>query len=116
MESYLKVFEEEKVIESLGPKIKSFKEALASVQNPHWGDVRQVGMIVGIDLVDHQTGGALNWRKETGARICRGARKYGLLTRTVRDTLTLMPPLCSSVDQIKLAVTALDRATHDLLS
>jgi adenosylmethionine-8-amino-7-oxononanoate aminotransferase len=112
----LRVFEEEKVIDSLGPKIKSFKEALASVENPHWGDVRQVGMIVGIDLVDHQTGGALNWRKETGARVCREARKYGLLTRPVRDTLTLMPPLCSSVDQLKLAVKALNRATHDLLS
>jgi adenosylmethionine-8-amino-7-oxononanoate aminotransferase len=112
----LKVFEDEKVIDSLGPKINSLKEALASVENPHWGDVRQVGMIVGIDLLDHQTGDALNWRKETGARVCRAARKYGLLTRPVGDTLTLMPPLCSSVDQIKSAVTALDHATRDLLS
>jgi len=109
------VFEEEQVIEKLPPKIEALRSAVSTVENSHWGERRQVGMVVGIDLVDSQTGEALDWREETGARVCRAARKYGLLTRPVRDTLTLMPPLCSSIEQIESAVGALDRATTDVL-
>jgi adenosylmethionine-8-amino-7-oxononanoate aminotransferase len=39
-----------------------------------------------------------------------------LLTRPVRDTLTLMPPLCSTDEQIADAVIALEKATAEVLS
>jgi adenosylmethionine-8-amino-7-oxononanoate aminotransferase len=78
--------------------------------------IRQVGLVAGIDLVDAETGGELDWKNETGARICRAARNHGLLTRPVRDTLTLMPPLCSTDEQIADAVIALEKATAEVLS
>ena len=111
----LEVFEEEQVIESLPPKVEAMREALAAIENPHWGEIRQVGLVAGIDLVDAPGGEALDWQNETGAKVCRAARRYGLLTRPVRDTLTLMPPLCVSVEQIQSSVEALDRATRDVL-
>ena len=111
----LEVCEEEQVIESLPPKVEAMREALAAIENPHWGEIRQVGLVAGIDLVDAPGGEALDWQNETGAKVCRAARRYGLLTRPVRDTLTLMPPLCVSVEQIQSSVEALDRATRDVL-
>ena len=65
--------------------------------------------------MDAATGGPLDWRAETGAKVCRRARDYGLLTRPIRDTLTLMPPLCVTAAQISEMVEALVRAADDVL-
>tara|TARA_R110000850_G_scaffold157962_21_gene282090 strand:- start:15 stop:1322 length:1308 start_codon:yes stop_codon:yes gene_type:complete len=111
----LKVFEEEGVLQKMPAKVEAMSTAVgeAAAACPHWGEVRQIGLVVGIDLIDHQTGDSLDWRKERGARVCRRARQYGLLTRPVRDTLTLMPPLCVTGEQIESAVAALLKATFD---
>jgi adenosylmethionine-8-amino-7-oxononanoate aminotransferase len=77
--------------------------------------VRQLGLIAGIDLIDAKSGGPLDWRLEIGATICRRARHYGLLTRPVRDTLVLMPPLCVISEQIREMVGALKAAVEDVL-
>ncbi|MDA8908947.1 MAG: adenosylmethionine--8-amino-7-oxononanoate transaminase [Verrucomicrobiales bacterium] len=113
----LQVFEEKNVLESLPSKIETFASILREVVDrcPHFGELRQVGLIAGIDLVDARSGEALDWKAETGARVCRAARKHGLLTRPVRDTLTLMPPLAISENQISRAIDALEKATHDVL-
>lgn len=114
----LRVFEEEQVLEQLPAKIGAFSEALreAEARCPYFGEVRQIGLIAGIDLVDAAGGGPLDWREETGAKICRMARRHGLLTRPIRDTLTLMPPLCSNENQIREAVLALERATEEFFA
>ncbi len=113
----LQVFEEEGVLEQLPAKVEFLGRIVraAAADCRHWGEVRHLGMIVGIDLVDPDSNGPLDWKAETGARVCRVARQYGLLTRPVRDTLTLMPPLCVSEDQIQGAVDALVKATADVL-
>lgn len=111
----LRVFEEERVLETLPSKIEAFATALqeAAERTPAFGQVRQLGLIAGIDLIDPTTGTAPDWREENGAKICRRARAHGLLTRPIRDTLTLMPPLCVNEDQIREAVHALELATRE---
>ena len=112
----LRVFEEERVLENLPDKIAAVTSALEPAkESPHIGEVRQLGVIVAFDLVDASTGASLDWRLETGARVCRRARAYGLLTRPIRDTLTLMLPLCATAEQWEQAVEGLMRATEDVL-
>lgn len=113
----LRVFEEEQVIERIQPVIATFAEELeaAVARCPHFGGLRRVGLIAGIDLVDAESGAALDWKRESGARVCRAARNHGLLTRPVRDTLTLMPPLAIAKEQIRPMVEALERAAGDVL-
>lgn len=113
----LRIFDEEKVLEQLPSKIAAFAAALeeARQQCPHFGEIRQVGLIAGIDLVEAGSGAPLDWRRETGGKVCRQARRYGLLTRPIRDTLTLLPPLCMTEEQIRQCVSALARATGDVL-
>lgn len=103
----LEVFEEERTLEALQPKIRLLGELLRDFkEDPHVGGVRQCGFIAGIDVVD--AGGIpYPWQHQTGAKVCLAARRHGLLTRPIRDTLVLMPPLCFSEDDLIRAVDAL---------
>ena len=113
----LQVFEEEDVLARLQAKVATFAAAVreARERSPHFGEVRQIGLIAGLDLIDATTGGPLDWRMETGAKVCRRARDHGLLTRPIRDTLTLMPPLCTTDAQIHAMLEAIVRAAEDVL-
>ncbi len=110
----LAVFREERVLEKLQPKIALLTELLAGLQAAHprhVGGVRQCGFIAGIDLLqDTATGTPWPWTEQTGHRVCLAARVHGLLTRPVRDTLVLMPPLSLTPEQLRAAVSALDLA------
>ena len=107
----LEVFAREDTLAGLGPKITLLEELLGDLQarHPrHVGEVRQCGLIAGIDVVeDAAAGRAYRWEEQTGARVCLAAREAGLLTRPIRDTLVLLPPLCSSAADLRHAVAAL---------
>lgn len=103
----LEVFGEEHTLDRLGPKIRRLGELLCDLAaDAHVGAVRQCGFIAGIDIV-RPDGAPYPWADQTGARICLAARAHGLLTRPVRDTLVLMPPLCFSEAELEQAVDAL---------
>jgi adenosylmethionine-8-amino-7-oxononanoate aminotransferase len=103
----LEVFAEERMLEQLAPKIRRMAELLCELASePHIGDVRQCGFMAGIDVVQSD-GSPYPWQDQTGAKICVAAREHGLLTRPIRDTLVLMPPLCFTEDELVRAVDAL---------
>lgn len=100
----LDVFEEERTLEHLQPKIALMSELLADLKatHPRVRAVRQCGFVAGIEL----DGG--------GASACLAARDHGLLTRPIRDTVVLMPPLCTTAEELELAVRAIDRAAREI--
>ncbi len=106
----LEIFTEEKVIEMLPGKIEAFSDLLRQAFRQH--RLRICGMIAGIELRD-ANGEAYPADQQMGARVCYAARKYGLLTRPIRDTVVLMPPLCSTVDELGYAVAALQSAVEE---
>lgn len=112
----LGVFEEEETLPALQPKIQRLGELLCDLAaEPHVGDVRQCGFIAAIDVVAEKSGNVLfPWQNQTGAKICMAARKHGLLTRPVQDTLVLMPPLCITGDDLASAVGALRLAIREV--
>jgi adenosylmethionine-8-amino-7-oxononanoate aminotransferase len=103
----LEVFEEEKTLEKLQPKIARLTELLRDLgSEPHVAAVRQCGFIAGIDVAQSD-GTPYPWQAQTGAKICLAARSHGLLTRPIRDTLVLMPPLGFSGAELERSVSAL---------
>ncbi|HEY5791716.1 MAG TPA: adenosylmethionine--8-amino-7-oxononanoate transaminase [Chthoniobacterales bacterium] len=106
----LQIFEEEKTLDQLPPKIQLMAQRLAALE---W-TTRQCGFIAGIDLVK-PSGEAFDWREQTGARVCLAARRHGLLTRPIRDTIVLMPPYCVTADQLHGAFDALEAAIAETL-
>ncbi len=115
----LEVFAEDRTLETLPEKIALLTGALASLQAAHprhVSAIRQCGMIAGIDVVtDAESGVPFPWQEQTGARICRAAQAHGLLTRPIRDTLVLMPPLAANAEHLSLAVEALSAALREVL-
>jgi adenosylmethionine-8-amino-7-oxononanoate aminotransferase len=111
----LDLFEEETTLETLQPKITFLTKALQSLQTlPAVADIRQCGFIAGIEVHDPLTRAPFPWHDLTGARICKAARKHGLLTRPILDTIVLMPPLCVTTDQIAHMVEALRESIQEV--
>ena len=110
----LEIFEDERTLEQLQPKIRRLAELLGDLaEDPHVGPLRQCGFIAGIDIVQAD-GSPYPWQDQTGAKVCIAARQHGLLTRPVRDTLVLMPPLCFTVSELEQSVEALRAAIREV--
>ena len=87
----LDVFESERTIERLQPKIVQLEERLREIAAmPEVAEVRQRGFMVGIDLGEHDP--ALRM----GHRVTLAARERGAIVRPLGDTVVLVPPLAIS--------------------
>ncbi|HEU4705978.1 MAG TPA: adenosylmethionine--8-amino-7-oxononanoate transaminase [Solirubrobacterales bacterium] len=92
----LDVFEQERTLERLQPKIALLEELLAEVASmPEVAGVRQKGFMVGIDLGDHDD------CLRMGHRVTVEARRRGAFIRPLGNTVVLMPPLSISEDELR---------------
>jgi adenosylmethionine-8-amino-7-oxononanoate aminotransferase len=100
----LEIFENERVLETLQPKIRRLSSALADLEKfTGVKEVRQCGFIAGIEIEELPNGA----RPNLAAATCVEARRHGLLTRPIGNVVVLMPPLCITMDQLTKAVEAL---------
>jgi adenosylmethionine-8-amino-7-oxononanoate aminotransferase len=72
---------------------------------PNVGDIRQVGLIAGIELVrDWRTREPFDLRERAGIRVCEAMARRGVLTRPVGNIIVLMPPYCTTPAQARKMV------------
>ncbi|MBI2169414.1 MAG: adenosylmethionine--8-amino-7-oxononanoate transaminase [Actinobacteria bacterium] len=111
----LAVFEEERTLEGLEPKIELLRELLEPLRrHPNVGDIRQRGFMVGIELVaDKQTKAEFDEALQTGAEVARRARPKGVIVRPLGDVVVLMPPLAMSEQQLNTLVRAVAEAIDE---
>jgi len=75
---------------------------------PRVGDIRQVGLVAGIELVkDWRTRAPFPLRERAGIRVCEAMARRGVLTRSVGNVIVLMPPYCTTRAQLHKMVSAL---------
>jgi adenosylmethionine-8-amino-7-oxononanoate aminotransferase len=75
---------------------------------PKVGDIRQVGLVAGVELVrDWRTREPFALRERAGIRVCEAMAKRGVLTRPVGNVIVLMPPYCTTPAQVRQMVGAL---------
>ncbi|HEY5912237.1 MAG TPA: aminotransferase class III-fold pyridoxal phosphate-dependent enzyme [Verrucomicrobiae bacterium] len=85
--------------------------------NPHVGDIRRVGLIAGIELVqDWRTREPFDLRRRVGIRVCEALARRGVLTRPIGNVIVLMPPYCTTPLQVRCIVKALEAAIPEVLS
>ena len=113
----LDIFEKERLIEALVPKIELLTRLLAGMAgHPHVGDIRQRGLMVGIELV-RDRGSREPWppAQRIGHRVILAARRLGAILRPLGDVIVLMPPLSISPaeleDLARITLAAIDRGT-----
>ncbi len=113
----LDIFEKERLIEALVPKVELLTRLLAGMAgHPHVGDIRQRGLMVGIELV-RDRGSREPWppAQRIGHRVILAARRLGVILRPLGDVIVLMPPLSISLaeleDLARITLEAIDRGT-----
>jgi len=92
----LDVFRRERTLERVGRASARLAERLRGDIAPlaHVGDVRQQGIMVGIELVaDRATRAAYPPTARIGQCVVRAARARGVILRPLGATIVLMPPL-----------------------
>ncbi|NBP85714.1 MAG: aminotransferase class III-fold pyridoxal phosphate-dependent enzyme [Mycobacteriaceae bacterium] len=83
---------------------------------PNVGDVRQIGLAVGIELVrDWRTREPFELQERAGIRVCEAMARRGVLTRPIGSVVVLMPPYCTTAAQVKQMVGALREAVAEVL-
>ncbi len=113
----LDLFEKERLLESLPPKIELAAQRLTDMQElPHVGDARIKGLMGGVELVaDKASGTPYPLEAKMGVRVCLAARKRGLLIRPLGNVIVIMPPPAMPLDllarQMDIIYAAIEEAT-----
>ena len=102
----LQIFEREKTIETLPPRIAYISARLEELRRlVHVSDVRQWGYMVGIELVeDKESRKSYAPEKRIGYKVILEARKRNVMIRPLGDVIALMPPLSISDNELTFLV------------
>jgi adenosylmethionine-8-amino-7-oxononanoate aminotransferase len=113
----LDVFEEEQTLAHMQEKIDRLAAHLSRIARlSHVGDVRQCGLLAGIELVrDRATGEPFPWPEKRGIRVCEAARAEGVLLRPLGNVIVIMPPLAISLDQLDKICTVVEKCIGQVL-
>ncbi len=112
----LDLFESERVVERTQPVIRALAEGLAEVAKlPHVGEVRQRGLMVGVELVqDRATKAEYPYGDRVGHQVCLALRAHGILLRPIGNVLVLMPPLSLTVEEARWLCTSVQAAIREV--
>ena len=96
------LLEKEKIVDHVSHTTKFIHKELQDFYSlEHVGDVRQIGFMIGVELVkDKKTKQPFNWQERIGYKTTLHMRQNGMLTRPMGDVLVLMPPLCSTKEEV----------------
>jgi adenosylmethionine-8-amino-7-oxononanoate aminotransferase len=106
----LEIFEHERTLEQLEPKMALLTELLERLEDhPTVAEVRQRGFMVGIELADFPL------PLRMGHRVTLEARRRGAIVRPLGDVIVLMPPLAITHEDltrlVDITVEAIEAAT-----
>jgi len=109
----LEVFEEDRILENVREQSKRVSDFLQNrlASRPLVGDIRQRGLMVGIELVaDPVTKRPFDPSIKAASQVCAEARQLGLLIRPLGDVVTFLPPLISDTGEIDAMLKILETA------
>jgi adenosylmethionine---8-amino-7-oxononanoate aminotransferase len=113
----LEILQSDESIRSREVLKRTLREELATLWDlPNIGDIRQVGLVAGIELVrDWRTRKPFDLRERAGIRVCEAMGKRGVLTRPIGNVIVLMPPYCTTPVQARRMVRAIYEACDETL-
>jgi adenosylmethionine-8-amino-7-oxononanoate aminotransferase len=113
----LDLFDREGVLERLPGLERTLRGRLGRklASHPVVGEIRQKGLMVGIELVaDRAAGRPFPAADQVGALVCAAAREHGVILRPLGDVVVLMPPLSITPAEIDHLVGAVESALGDV--
>jgi len=90
----MRLFRERALVETLPRKAEVLARGLSSLaDHPHVGEIRQRGLMVGIELVrDRKTKEEYPYEARAGHQVILEARRRGAILRPLGNVVVLMPP------------------------
>ncbi len=112
----LDIFKKENVLKALPAKIEHLKIELSKLRGLNCvGDIRQKGLMAGIELVkDLRTKEDFPAKLKIGARVCAACRPKGLIIRPLGNILVLMPPLSITKQEITFVIRCIQAALAEI--
>jgi len=102
----LRLFDEDLTLDHARAMGERLAEGLASVSElEHVGDVRQRGLMIGIELVkDRKTKEEFGYADRTGHKVALAARSREVMLRPLGNVVVLMPPLSIKPSEVDFLV------------
>ncbi|MEZ6068306.1 MAG: adenosylmethionine--8-amino-7-oxononanoate transaminase [Planctomycetaceae bacterium] len=114
----LELFDRNDVLENARRNAETIARLLAPLtDHPHVGEVRQKGLMVGIELVaDRRSNAPFPLERRTGHLVTLAARERGVVIRPLGDVVVLMPapamPRCDIERLCAVAIESIESATN----
>jgi 4-aminobutyrate---pyruvate transaminase len=111
----LRIYEERDIlahVQKVAPRLQEGLRRFAG--RTHVGEVRGVGLIAGIELVqDKATKAPFDPKLGVGALLAARAQEHGLILRAMGDTVAVCPPLVITAEETDELLRRLARALDD---
>ncbi len=106
----LDLFASDRLLEQLPAKIDYLRQRLEALRElEHVGNVRNCGMVGGIELVRNcETREPYDWEERIGVRVCQEAQKHGLFLRPLGNIIVVFPPLSISLEELAFLMDGID--------
>ena len=106
--AHLDLIERGSILQGVATTSARLAERLVAIdRRPEVAEVRQCGLMVGIELDGPDDG---RW----GRRVCAAAVRRGVLLRPLGDVIVVMPPLSITPDEIERIVDTVDAAITEV--
>ena len=93
-----------------------FQDGLSQLwQDPHVGDIRRVGLIAGIEIVqdrDQRTPYPIT--EQIGIKVCQAMAKHGVLTRPIGNVIALLLIYTMTKGQVTQVIDSLAKALREV--
>lgn len=112
----LDVFKKERTLANVKKKARLLQHLLKPLADlPIVGDVRQCGLMAGIELVKHkETREPFSSTARIGHQAAMECRRQGLLMRPIGNVLILVPPLVTSEPELRRMVKVITKSCRTL--
>ncbi len=114
----LKIYEERRILDHVRKVAPRLQEGLRKfAAHPLVGEVRGIGLIAGIELVeDKATKRPFDPKAGIGAHFAKRAQEHGLIIRAMGESIGICPPLIITESEIDELVKRVGKALDDTLA
>src|SRR3954454_2368849 len=107
----LRLFEQERTLEALAPKIELLESLLEPIgRMPGVAEVRQRGFMCGIELAGFSV------EDRAGHQVTLAARRRGAIVRPLGDVVVLMPPLAITAQELRRLLSIVNASIAEVVA
>lgn len=111
----IEIYQKRNIVEHVRNQTPAFEARLAKLKDhPLVGDVRNSGLMAGVELVsDKASKKGFEPKATVGAKAVKFMQEHGLILRAIGDTIAICPPMVITQEEINLMFDKLELALDD---